>query len=150
MLLDHVPAGGRALSMHCAEQAAIAQPAMGLWQQQSMRSGEGKVCSREAEQMQSGAQRSWMLLLHHPGSAAPGRDSITMNTGQEPVPQEKCNHPPLITPSSSGFGSASGGTSGVHQSRTVDAGLCPQQREGSASSGGPTASEAKYLFMRSL
>lgn len=83
LLLDHVPVGGRAFSMHCAEQAAIAQPAMGLWQQQSMRSGEGKVCSTEAEQMESGAQRSRMLLLHHPGLSSPrqGQDNNEYGAG---------------------------------------------------------------------
>lgn len=83
LLLDHVPVGGRAFSMHCAEQAAIAQPAMGLWQQQSMRSGEGKVCSTEAEQMQSSAQRSWMLLLHCPrlSSHRQGKDNNEHGAG---------------------------------------------------------------------
>lgn len=77
LLLDHIPVGSRAFSIQWAEQAAIAQPAMGLWQQQSMRSGEGKVCSTEAEKMEFDAQRSWILLLHCPGLSSPrqGQDN---------------------------------------------------------------------------
>lgn len=48
-----------------------------------MRSGEGKICSTEAEQMPSGAQRSWMFLLHHPGLSSPrqGQDNHEHGAG---------------------------------------------------------------------
>lgn len=136
--------------MHCAEQAAIAQPAMGLWQQQSMRSGEGKVYSTEAEQMESGALRSWRLVLHHPGLSSPrqGQNNHKHGTGARTTGEAE---PPSVDDSIfQWIGSASGCVSGVHQPRTVNTGLYPQQREGPTSSGAPTASETKCLGLRSL
>lgn len=134
LLLDHIPVGSRAFSIHWAEQAAIAQPAMGLWQQQSMRSGEGKVCSTEAEQMESGAQRSWILLLHCPWLSSPrqGQDNHEHGAGASTTEEE----PPSVDCSiSQWIWLCKGCASGVHQSKTVNTGRCPQQREGSASSG---------------
>lgn len=132
LLLDHFPVGGRrSSSMHCAKQAAMAQPAMGLWQQHSMRSGEGKVYSTEAEQMESGAQRSWMLVLHHPGLSSPrqGQDNHKHGTGARTTAEAEI--PSVDASIFQGIGSASGCASGAHQSNTD---LYPQQREGSTSS----------------
>lgn len=129
LLLDHIPFGSRTFSMHRAEQAAIAQPAMGLWQQQSMRSGEGKVCSTKAEQRESAAQRIWALLQHCPGLSSPmqGQDNHEHGAGASSTGEEE---PPSVDYSIfQGIWLCKGCASGVHQSRTVNTGLCPQQRK---------------------
>lgn len=129
LLLDHIAFGSRTFSMHRAEQAAIAQPAMGLWQQQSMRSGEGKVCSTKAEQRESAAQRIWVLLQHCPGLSSPrqGQDNHEHGAGASTTGEEE---PPSVDYSIfQGIWLCKGCASGVHQSRTVNTGLCPQQRK---------------------
>lgn len=100
--------------------------------------------------MESGAQRIWMLVLHCPGLSSPrqGQDNHKHRTGASTTGEAE---PPSVDDSIfQGIGSASGCASGVHQSRTVNTGLYPQQREGSTSSGAPTASETKCLGLRSL
>lgn len=88
-----------------------------------MRSGEGKICSTEAEQMPSGAQRSWMFLLHHPGLSSPrqGQDNHEHGAGASATGEVESPSVDYY----SGFGSASGCASGVHQSRTVNRPLPP-------------------------
>lgn len=147
LLLDHVPVGGRASSMHCAEQAAIAQPAIGLCSIRAWGQGKGRYVQQRLNRCPLVHREVGCFFYTILGWAVPGRDRTTMNMGQEPAPQEKWNHPLLITTVDLAL---QVDVPLVYISPEQWTDLCPQQREGSASSGGPTASEAKCLAMRNL
>lgn len=97
LLLDHVPVGGRASSMHCAEQAAIAQPAIGLCSIRAWGQGKGRYVQQRLNRCPLVHREVGCFFYTILGWAVPGRDRTTMNMGQEPAPQEKWNHPLLIT-----------------------------------------------------
>lgn len=100
--------------------------------------------------MESGAQGSWMLVLHRPGLSSPRQGQDNHKHGTRASTTGEAELPSVDDSIFQWIDSASGCASGVHQSRTVNTGLYPQQREGSTSSDASTASETKCLGFRSL